>query len=696
MSVGIGPRRAALAALLLLLPLGVLAQRAISDPDVHFLVPRWGTDWVIHRGQALAAARTGRVGPPRTVEFTRQFALPHVPPTLELRLLAFGSAGVSLNGVALAALGEPPSWKQLRRYDLAAAARTGDNLLRVSVRNEGALAALRVDAPAELQTSRGWRAAFADAAKSASPVAAADFAPASPGPLQRWRGWRWLRWGVGAWLLGVAGAGVLAIVRGIRAAPPARPRRDPPAGSRAAVPALLLAVAAGLQLANAAQYPVMRSEFDWAGHVDYVERLSASGRLPLAGEGWQTHQLPLYYVTAALLYTAAGGRELPDPEDVHDLGRAGGPVYEGSPTRDWVRFETGRREVTVRARALRPAQLLGAISSLVLAVSTWLLARRLTPDDPVAQWLALAFAAFLPALLVVGPTVSNEVFSAAWIAALVVGLVAALEGPQTLRRMAGLGALAGLALLSKLTALFAVGIGTLVLGWGTLRGGSRRAALGLAVWLAVAGAIGGGPYLRSWIELGHPLPTITLGGRSAGGLTFQLDQVPTYRTLGSYADFGDVFFHHPRRASRTSWPDGIFASLWSDAHANLVCPSDPDPVFWMGLALILAALPAAAIALGLLRTAAAVFRRPEPGADLLMLGFTAALLTASVLWSLRLPHYSAIKAHYLLSLVPILGVYLVRGRALLDATLPWAGRVLDVTLVAIAAISLAIYRYAEC
>ena len=46
--------------------------------------------------------------------------------------------------------------------------------------------------------------------------------------------------------------------------------------------------------------------FEGGGHKDYIEYLIEHRALPLPGDGWEYHQPPLYYLTAALVKVAAG------------------------------------------------------------------------------------------------------------------------------------------------------------------------------------------------------------------------------------------------------------------------------------------------------------------------------------------------------------------------------------------------------
>jgi hypothetical protein len=66
---------------------------------------------------------------------------------------------------------------------------------------------------------------------------------------------------------------------------------------------------------------------------------------------------------------------------------------------------------------------------------------------------------------------------------------------------------------------------------------------------------------------------------------------------------------------------------------------------------------------------------------------------ALAIYTLKNPVYTVSKAHYFLSLVPVLGVFLVRGRELLGLHARWLRYVLDGTLLVLIGLSIWIYRY---
>jgi hypothetical protein len=62
-----------------------------------------------------------------------------------------------------------------------------------------------------------------------------------------------------------------------------------------------------VDLHNARVYPHSRNYFDCQGHVDYIRFVAKHWRVPLATNGWEMFQAPLYYFKAAAVYRWFGG-----------------------------------------------------------------------------------------------------------------------------------------------------------------------------------------------------------------------------------------------------------------------------------------------------------------------------------------------------------------------------------------------------
>jgi hypothetical protein len=166
-------------------------------------------------------------------------------------------------------------------------------------------------------------------------------------------------------------------------------------------------------------------------------------------------------------------------------------------------------------------------------------------------------------------------------------------------------------------------------------------------------------------------------------------QEPSFRPVEFFTRVGAVFFQHPTRSIWTSWLDGMYATMWADAHSVLV-PLANEPAFMlMGVLLVVAFLPTITIALGFAAALVDAVRGDDAAALLVLVSMWTWI--ALIWFALRIPGYSTIKAFYFLSLTPTLGLFLAQGRRLLDDGSRWARWTLDIALVVSAVLVLAIY-----
>ncbi|MCX7789993.1 MAG: glycosyltransferase family 39 protein [Chloroflexaceae bacterium] len=272
--------------------------------------------------------------------------------------------------------------------------------------------------------------------------------------------------------------------------------------SSASVPVVVAGRHAGLTLILVA-FLVLHALYNWAvplgegpdepGHVAYALFLMTERRLPVQraapqapdvpGEG---HQPPLAYLLAvpALAWLPADQRQIrltANPRFLWAGGDEPGAFMRGSWERwPWTGLSLGWR----LARALS-----GAWGTLAV-LCTYLAARRLAPAEPLLALTAASLVAFNPQFLFISALVSNDALLAALGAALLWWCLAPPSSAVAWRWAVGAGALFGLALLTKQSALL---FGPLLL-WGAWRVAGGRpghfAALTL-LWGGVALLIAG-------------------------------------------------------------------------------------------------------------------------------------------------------------------------------------------------------------
>jgi len=196
--------------------------------------------------------------------------------------------------------------------------------------------------------------------------------------------------------------------------------------------------------------------------ADYLEQIK-SQRFPpslsIEAIRYESHQPPLYYLSAAAVYRL--GRML--------LGHAGTD-----------------REAAVLLRLF--SVLIGGVTLVV----GYLIVRKVYTGEPMLAVGTVAFMAFLPMHLAMNAGVNNDALSELMLALVVWRLVAMDSRLWSWRGTLGVGLLLGLALLTKMQAYVAAGVILFALAWDVLAarwsGGPRGSRIGFTWSQALARA----------------------------------------------------------------------------------------------------------------------------------------------------------------------------------------------------------------
>lgn len=576
----------------------------LTDPGIPFLTREGGAQWVFcdlpFELQSIA---------PRELVFgfRRRFEVQGVPARAVLTVRAFQEAKVRLDGRFLeVARAGPSTWRTPYEIDLAPHLARGEHELVLFVRHtNGQPGVLAHCADLGLATDASWEATID--AQSWRPARTADSVPMTEHRARAPTGPRALA-GV-AWLLAIAAAIAGAWVR-------FRPVRA------TYVRFALLAAWLVLIVNNLfALEPGQKVGFDVDGHVAYIQWVADEHRLPLATDGWQMFQAPLYYLVAAA----------------------------------WQAVASALFDAELAARMLRLVPLLCGMSLVEIVYRT---VRLVWPEREELQALGTAFGGLVPMTLYVSQSPGNEPMAGA-LSAAAIGAALAVEYGSDRRRsmtwMCVLGALLGAAVLTKSTALLLVPpVAAWVVAILWRRGEStRRIVASLACVLGAAALIGGWYYLRNWIVLGRPF----VGGWDAArGIDWW--QFPSYRTPADLLSFGDALVHPASPHTMGYW-DAMYATFWCDAFLGSAVQYDARPPwnesFLFSLPL-LALFPTALMFVGMLRAAVAARAAFVLSAVLVAVYFAAVLDLY-----LRVPIYSTAKATYTLGLAPAYAVLFTAG-----------------------------------
>lgn len=381
--------------------------------------------------------------------------------------------------------------------------------------------------------------------------------------------------------------------------------------------------------------------YETSAHLDYARYILDHLHLPLGTDGWQMFQPPLYY-----LYTA--------------------PIY--GLLRCWFDDPTCIR--LLRAAAI-PCM-------LALVELSYRAVRRLYAERKDLQIAGMVVAALLPMNLYIGQFIGNEPLSAALTAGAIAYGMKISAGKKAVSKVEFLvaGFLVGAALLTKTSAIvLCAPFLWLMIHVVASRTTTRRASHAVIDGAAFAAGVAVPAlwfYARNWVLLGKPF----IGGWEPRG-SIAWWQEPGYRVLGHFLSFGESL-RHPIYSGLTGFWDALYSTFWLDGFLTGMTDFSTRPPWNYSPMISLAwfsLLPALALVVG---TARAIFlKRADP-----RLRFAAACVVSyllALLWLyLRLGNYTAVKASYLCGLAPafcVLGAegFSQLGRHRWAKDVVWAG-----------------------
>jgi tetratricopeptide (TPR) repeat protein len=591
---------------------------AEKRPDIRYLPQPSTGEWIVYPvpPQPLAQSVIER----RAV-FSRSFSLPASAGPALLHVRAETSCDLSINGtpIELASNGTA-NWKESQARDIGAYLHPGPNELTVTVTNADGPPALwlAITAPGwSLSTDGEWLSSLDGAVKRAA-VPAREPLTIRPGnplysgertvdELRR----RWPTLAGFALFASVLAAGVYILRRSSTL-----PGSWLTGGAAVQVMVACAVLLWFALLWNNLQSLLFPIGFDAEHHLIYVQYIMQNKALPLADQGWETHQPPLYYVISA----AALGL----------LGLA-----------------------TADTEAVMVLRVLSALAVLVQVGLVAASLRIVFPGRPGRQLIGVVLAAFLPVHFYMAHYLSNDLLAELFAtASIYLSLSVLCRRRDSLVRLVLLGLCLGAAALTKVTALVVVPVVLGVLGGQLL----ARRQTGPAAWLRRLGVpalvcltVSGWHFFRVWRHFGTPLV-----GSYDPASGFRWWQTPGYSTASFYFRFGQSLIE-PYFSGYHGLLDGLYSTLWGDGLWGGVGDM-PSRTPWnydlMRAGYALALVPTAGLIVGAALGLVQLVRRPAAKWFLLG-GLAFAMSAAQAYHYLRLPYACHIKAFYALpALVP--------------------------------------------
>lgn len=372
-----------------------------------------------------------------------------------------------------------------------------------------------------------------------------------------------------------------------------------------------LGIAVAMRVHNAIHYTLLwgfDAKFNWR----YILRLTHSWELPPPDADWSTAHPPLFYYFGAAICRLIG--------------------------------DTPNESQIVALRLLVSAAGL-AIAGLAVA-----LVRRTHPDDPQRAVLAGVLILFLPVHIYMSAMVTEEIVAAMFMSVVLFGAALHLCVPRdqiSWKHATWMGAVGGLALLTKLTGvlvLIAVAGAYTLDAW---RRGKLERALGPVAWMLFVGAVvGGWFYVNNLIQYGYLYPH----GLETHKIMFTMP--PGERWITDYLRLPLAIWTDPQAVNpdllRSIW-GSTYVSIWFDGH-RVFLPRSLTSVTNVGTVILtLALVPTAAFGLGIIRGIKRAWRAPG-GLDSLLLILVAVTLAGYVVFTWKNPWFVTSKGSFLLCL----------------------------------------------
>ena len=597
----------------------------LFDPRIEFLRPSSKGSWIVYPTLNMEFSLTPTS---LTATYKHRFKAGAYQDKYPVRVTAMREFAIKVNDLEIPSE-KTSSWKQTMTYDISPYLIWGsENEISVTVYNPEGPPALLVEGIEQVRSNENWLMRIDDGNHTFEYAAIANkgetFLVGKNHPFLGTNKYP-------IYILLLVGYGLFVIYAIIP-----RPRKSRTPNTNTIDPEskwhrygfllIFILPVVAVQIYNVWHYNYTLSEFDWRSHTDYIRLVAERWVVPIATQGWEMFQPPLYYLTSGIIFNIFGGTE-------------------------------------AETIAFKAIQVFTTIIGLANIAITWWLLKTLFPQQRQARYLGLLVAAMLPIAFYMNPTISNEVFSGTMIGLAVFAAVRFGFGELFDWSDAVLiGLYCGLAILTKYTGIFIlISVVTLL----TLRALKRRFAWRwVLLLLATTLIIGGWHYFRNAIVFGDPFI-----GNWDQESNYRYEQLPGYRTSSFYTSFGSTFFHQPEHSRWASFWDGIYTSLWSDPFSTFLNYEDPMTLPLVSTILVLAILPTIAILIGFGNAFQQIIRRDWDHPYFILIITTILTIAALIEFTLEVPFFSTINARFLLSLTTSIGVFAALGMQTLSRNL---------------------------
>jgi len=300
--------------------------------------------------------------------------------------------------------------------------------------------------------------------------------------------------------------------------------------------------------------------YDETGHYTYVRYLANQRTLPPVDQKIssfldESHQPPLYYILGALatfwMDTSDNFTLAPNPYGRDGTGLRGFNFL--------VHTDVERFPWQGTVAAIHIARLVSVLVTTGTVGLTYLIGRKLFPQQPGIALGAMAVNAFLPQFLFIGAIVNNDSLITLTSAAVLLAGLDLVYSPPRLRTLVAAGLALGFSLLTKNSALALVpflGLVLLIAAW-RQRAGWRRLVTWGGVVFGLTALLAGPWYGYNWLRYGRPI----------------IDRAPDNPIIQTISPFGESLGTALSRSWVLTLINNTFRSYWAAfGWGNIVYP----------------------------------------------------------------------------------------------------------------------------
>ena len=612
-------RKYILSAIIILSILTAVFYWILNSPNIYLLTPDSNASWIRLSEPYILHARMGSES--QTV-FYRKFNIDKVIDKSTLTLRAFKSPSVFVNGKEISSSNNvSDNWKKRKYYDLTSAFKKGDNEIMIIVKNSNSHPAVWAYCrEAGLSTDSQWYASPDGAnlihaqnvtdpvivrilSKMATVELSSEMAKISTSCKDAF-------FSILPFLIII-----FVVVFFLTLSANKSSKIIDRYCTASMIRFFILISYLLLAINNFFKIPVLMG-FDVKSHIAYIQYISDNMSLPLANQGWEFFQAPLFYIVSAFVF------------------KSGMYFYN--------------YDVTIRLLHIIP--LICGLIQIEIGYQTM---KIVFSERKNLQIFGTLICGIIPMNIYMSQTIGNE-HLAGVLTAMVLYFCIKQHYVSNRNFSIAIGIFLGLALLAKVSALLLIPI--VVINYILVKDVSFKH---FKLWmrpvftsLIIAFLISGWFYIRNYLYFDH----FVLDG--CGPFYMSWWQDPGFRLVSHFTNWGESLVRPAFSYIKGFW-DALYASFWLDGYflSKAIPPFPPWNYKWM-LSCAWLALPAT---MALIFSFCKSFNNISRPVLILSRSAFLLYLSAMLYMYLTLPMYSIARATYTLGLLPIYGILITTG-----------------------------------